>query len=145
MEATLPVQNYWNPSITDNALVDNYSPTTLQGYNRVRIEGLVFENQVEGTLPLTMYYSGENKDFATVLNYNMTESGYEFVSIQGYAYPTQEAGTIPLDMWWSSTRQDYYTIGCLASLQDAQKYNYKFVGNQGYVYPGPYWNAPLNQ
>jgi hypothetical protein len=51
--------------------------------------GISFENEEPGTLPLTLYYSSENKDFATVLNHNMNVTGYEFVSIQGYAFSKQ--------------------------------------------------------
>jgi hypothetical protein len=90
-----------------------------------------------------LYYSGQNLDFATVLNYNMTVPGYEYIGIQGYVFPTQQLGTLPLGLWWSSKRKDFYTVGSLAGKQDAQNNDYQFIGYQGYAYPGPYWSAPL--
>ena len=52
----------------------------------------MLKEQRTNTLPVTLYYSEENDDFALVLNYNtsvLKSNSYKFVGIQGYAYPTQ--------------------------------------------------------
>lgn len=87
---TIGLANYYNSTGEHYVLCglpDCYGVNS--GYQLSRYEGVAFENEEPGTLPLTLYYSAANNDFATVLNYNMSSSDYEFVSIQGYAFPTQ--------------------------------------------------------
>jgi len=140
--SSIPLQQYWSDSRTDNALCGtedcaNGLGETNGGYYRVRVEGLAFEDQLNETVPLTMYWSSANSDYATVANYNMNETGYTFVGINGYIFTKPFTGGIPLDLWWSESRKDFYTVGSEASTQDAIQSGYKYVERIGYSLPGP--------
>jgi len=140
------IQNWWSAGRTDNApcatedCVTDLRETDA-GYERVRIEALLLkEDKGDGTtLPLTLYYSEANTDYAAVLNYNMTTSGYQFVSVQGYVYSKPQLGTIPLDLYFSKARHDNYLVGSESSRDDAAAGEYVLVGRQGYAYPGPHY------
>eukprot|EP01121_Diplochlamys_sp_Union-15-3_P020910 TRINITY_DN830_c0_g1_i1.p1 TRINITY_DN830_c0_g1~~TRINITY_DN830_c0_g1_i1.p1 ORF type:complete len:121 (+),score=15.21 TRINITY_DN830_c0_g1_i1:183-545(+) len=108
----------------------------MQQYSAVRIEGLISKSQLPGTVPLSLYYSSTNQDYAstTASTFNAT---YDYIGLQGYVYTSQAVGMVPIDLYWSAQRKDYYLVGSPESLADAKQNGYVLAGRQGYAYPGP--------
>lgn len=123
---TTPIFNWWSQSRADNILVATDFTKGLvsdSGYIQDLQEGCVFKNQVEGTVPLILYFNpvlGDNTLGAnpnSLLNLNNPAFGYSkgigadgsSPIIEGYVWPADsgKAGR-KLNLYYHAGRGDNY-------------------------------------
>jgi hypothetical protein len=111
------------------------------GYDFSRDEGKVYKTEQPGTIALSLYWSEERKDNATIASAESIEevltagAGYEKKAVEGYIYPTQQDCTVPLKLYYNPEIKDYYTTSTEEGEEVAKNTGYKFVRIEGYVFP----------
>uniref|UniRef100_A0A6B2KX16 DUF5110 domain-containing protein n=1 Tax=Arcella intermedia TaxID=1963864 RepID=A0A6B2KX16_9EUKA len=103
---TIPLNDYWNPSITDNYATTQTS--TPAGYSPASFNnGIVFKDSVANTVPLSLYWSSQRQDMLTVasaegIQYAKTNNYTLVTAVLGYVYsspPTPNGFTLVYNRW----------------------------------------------
>jgi hypothetical protein len=125
-----------------------YSPATAEGvrnaqaagYRYVRKQACVFVNQVQGTVPLKLYWSaarGDNFTTATARGESdALAAGYRFVRVEGYVFPVDAPDSTHLVLYWGRERGDNFTATTERGARDARAARYARIRVEGYgFYP----------
>eukprot|EP00029_Vermamoeba_vermiformis_P004477 TRINITY_DN1501_c0_g1_i1.p1 TRINITY_DN1501_c0_g1~~TRINITY_DN1501_c0_g1_i1.p1 ORF type:complete len:279 (+),score=92.03 TRINITY_DN1501_c0_g1_i1:214-1050(+) len=149
LPSLVPVQNFYSQNFSDNALCSNSSCAeyvkSLPGgyYSLENFEGILMKDNIDGTIPLYLFYSKLRKDFASVTNKSVFngDTSYQYLGTQGYVYKQRaRPGLIALDLYYNAQFTDFFLLGTPESKQQAQQSGYKFVGTQGWAFGGPYYD-----
>ena len=93
----------------------------------------MFPEDVEGAIPLKLYYSEDRRDNFTLATSeaeaDAIAAGYRYVRIEGYVYPAGTTGqrTKSLKLYWSEARGDNFLLSSKASEEAALEAGYVFV------------------
>jgi alpha-L-fucosidase len=149
LPSLIPVQNYFSQNFSDNALCSNSSCVEFvtsrpDGYYSVEnFEGILLKDNIDGTVPLSLFYSKLRKDFASVTNKSVFngDTSYQFLGTQGFVFKQRSRpGLIALDLYYNAQLTDFFLLGTPESKQQAMQSGYKFIGTQGYAFGGPYYD-----
>lgn len=136
MAATMhALLDYWSDQRGDNfstATDAGARSATEAGYRRVRVEGMVWQEPLLGSEPLTLWWSSTREDNFTAPPSGTAaavEAGYARARVEGYV-----EGRMPLDRafsryrsWWHAARQDNYLSGSVQGDADARAAGYELV------------------
>jgi hypothetical protein len=114
------------------------------GYRWAFAEGWVFNSQIEGTIPLNLYWNAARGDnFSTATTGGQAAAlaaGYTFVRTEGYIFSSPQGGTVPAKTFWSAARQDHVLTTSDTGEQLALDAGYTYLGIEGHIPQGvPYW------
>lgn len=134
-EKTRDLDNYWNEGRGDNFAtatdVGRESAEAAQ-YSWVRTEGRVWDRQIPGSEPLTLFWSAARQDnFSTPPSGDAAaaSAGYERVRVEGFVRtaPPESGPFSRFRSWWNADRGDNFLTGALIGDREAVASKYTLV------------------
>ncbi|KXN93099.1 hypothetical protein AN958_00023, partial [Leucoagaricus sp. SymC.cos] len=106
------------------------------GFVREGTTGLVFQNQVPGTVPVHRLYNSTTLDHAYTTAANpSTIPGYDVYGIDGYIYAQGICGAVPWFRLHNSVVGDHIYTTSVVERDNAAQAGYVFEGIEGYILP----------